>query len=133
MKGCYLGQETVARIDALGHVNRTLVGVRFVGPDVPPPGCPLSAEGAVVGEVTSAAYSPRLAVPLALAFVRRGHNAPGTPLESPVGDAEVVGLPVELSASGAIRRSRFLRPDRISHARTRPTRSTCSGIWPTVR
>ena len=31
VKGCYLGQETVARIDALGHVNRTLVGVRFAG------------------------------------------------------------------------------------------------------
>ena len=94
VKGCYLGQETVARIDALGHVNRTLVGVRFVGPDVPPPGCPLSAADALVGEVTSAAYSPRLAVPLALAFVRRGHNAPGAPLESPMGPAEVLTLPV---------------------------------------
>src|SRR4029453_1620592 len=28
-KGCYLGQETVARIDALGHVNRSLVGLKF--------------------------------------------------------------------------------------------------------
>ena len=28
-KGCYIGQETVARLDALGHVNRTLCGVRF--------------------------------------------------------------------------------------------------------
>jgi folate-binding protein YgfZ len=94
VKGCYLGQETVARIDALGHVNRLLVGVRFVGPKLPPPGCPLSAAGAAVGEVTSATYSPRLAAPLALAFVRRGHNTPGTPLESPVGSAEVIALPV---------------------------------------
>ena len=34
-KGCYLGQETVARIDALGHVNQRIVGVRFFGSDVP--------------------------------------------------------------------------------------------------
>ena len=43
VKGCYLGQETVARIDALGHVNKTLVGVRFLGSDVPPPGSELFA------------------------------------------------------------------------------------------
>ena len=30
-KGCYLGQETVARIDALGHVNQRIVGVQFTG------------------------------------------------------------------------------------------------------
>ncbi len=36
-KGCYLGQETVARIDALGHVNKLLVGVQFVGKEVAAP------------------------------------------------------------------------------------------------
>ena len=40
-KGCYLGQETVARIDALGHVNRLLVGLRFAGTAVPAPGTEL--------------------------------------------------------------------------------------------
>ena len=44
-KGCYLGQETVARIDALGHVNQRLVGVRFFGSDVPSGGMELTREG----------------------------------------------------------------------------------------
>jgi folate-binding protein YgfZ len=99
IKGCYLGQETVARIDALGHVNKTLVGVRFLGSDVPPPGAELFAAGEVVagqaaGQITSVAYSPDLAAPLALAFVRRDTGGLGTRLSSAVGEAEVVALPV---------------------------------------
>ncbi len=94
-KGCYIGQETVARLDALGHVNRTLCGVRFSGPEIPPIGTEFSGEaGKVSGQVTSAAFSPRLDSPLALAYVRRGINAPGSRLESSAGEAEVVALPV---------------------------------------
>jgi glycine cleavage system aminomethyltransferase T len=44
--------------------------------------------------VTSAAFSPRLDSPLALAYVRRGSNAAGTQLQSPIGAAEVVSLPL---------------------------------------
>jgi folate-binding protein YgfZ len=94
VKGCYLGQETVARIDALGHVNKTLVGLRFDGTDVPAARTELQAGGAVVGHVTSASYSPRLQAPLALGYVRRGHNQVGARLESPAGDAEVIALPL---------------------------------------
>jgi tRNA-modifying protein YgfZ len=89
-KGCYLGQETVARIDALGHVNKTLCRLRFAGPDVPPLGTQLSAAGQPVGQVTSAAYSPRFSAPLALAYVRRGSHTPGTLLDSDAGPAEVL-------------------------------------------
>lgn len=91
-KGCYLGQETVARLDALGHVNKTLVGVRFAEADadrVPPAGTELTAGGRAVGEVTSATYSPTLATSVALAYVRQGSNAPGTKLDSSFGPAEV--------------------------------------------
>lgn len=94
VKGCYLGQETVARIDALGHVNKTLVGVRFLRSDVPPTGSELFAADQMVGQVTSAAYSHHLAAPLALAYVRRGSNSVGARLSSAAGDAEVVALPV---------------------------------------
>ena len=88
-------KRPVARIDALGHVNKTLVGVRFHGQQVPQPGLTLSsAEGQEVGEVTSAAWSGRLQSPLALAYVRRGHNAHWTRLQSPLGDAEVIALPL---------------------------------------
>jgi folate-binding protein YgfZ len=95
VKGCYLGQETVARIDALGHVNKTLAGVRFDGAEVPTAGTPLSKDGSEVGKVASAAWSPRLAAPLALAYVRRGSEGIGTRLESPVGNAVVVKLPLD--------------------------------------
>jgi folate-binding protein YgfZ len=95
VKGCYIGQETVARLDALGHVNRTLCGVRFDGSDIPAAGTELTDEaGKVVGHVTSAAFSPRLAGPLALAYVRRGANGPGARLESKAGAAEVMSLPI---------------------------------------
>lgn len=89
-KGCYLGQETVARIDALGHVNKLLVGLRFFGQQVPQAQTELLAEGLHVGSVTSAVYAPRLGAPVALGFVRPGHNAPGARLQSAVGEAEVV-------------------------------------------
>jgi tRNA-modifying protein YgfZ len=93
-KGCYLGQETVARIDAIGHVNRLLVGLKFSGDELPASGTILMAEHQQVGHVTSAAWSPRLAAPLALGYVRRSHAKKGSLLNSDLGPAEVVGLPL---------------------------------------
>lgn len=93
-KGCYLGQETVARIDALGHVNRQLVGVRFDGDVAANPPVELRAEDAVVGTTTSIAYSPKLEAPLGLAIVRREAREPGRRLDSTSGPGEVVPLPV---------------------------------------
>lgn len=93
-KGCYLGQETVARIDALGHVNKTLQYVRFSGSAVPPAGTELRRDGETVGNVTSAAFSPRTNAPIALAFVRRGQEAVGTVFDSDFGQAEIIALPV---------------------------------------
>jgi tRNA-modifying protein YgfZ len=92
-KGCYLGQETVARIDALGHVNQRLVGVRFAADGVPDAGTELSRGGATAGRVTSAVFSPKLGAPLALAMVRREHQAVGSRLQSDYGECEVIELP----------------------------------------
>jgi folate-binding protein YgfZ len=94
-KGCYLGQETVARIDALGHVNRYLVGLKFDGGQILAPGAALQVAGQSVGEVTSSVWSPRLSAPLGLAYVRRGHNEVGTQLESEAGAATIVALPID--------------------------------------
>lgn len=94
-KGCYLGQETVARIDALGHVNRYLCGVKFESPEVSAVGMQLRAGEKQVAEVTSVTFSPTLKSPLALAFVRRGSHTPGTKLESDAGAAEVLSLPLQ--------------------------------------
>ena len=69
-KGCYLGQETVARIDALGRVNKQLVSLKFDGSDVPEVGTELVLEEKNVGTVTSACWSPKLECPIALGFVR---------------------------------------------------------------
>jgi tRNA-modifying protein YgfZ len=91
-KGCYLGQETVARIDALGHVNQTLVSVRFTDDRAPPRDAALTAEGKQVGRVTSACFSPREKTSLALTYVRRGHNVPGKRFESEFGAAEVIEI-----------------------------------------
>jgi tRNA-modifying protein YgfZ len=93
-KGCYLGQETVARIDALGHVNQQIVGVGFSGSDIPPIGTELTHGETNVGRVSSATFSPVLNRPLALAMVRREHNTVGSKLESATGACEVIGLPI---------------------------------------
>jgi len=95
-KGCYLGQETVARIRSYGHVNRLLVGITFEGDSPVPAGAKLLRGGQEVGKVTSGVVSPRFGS-IALAYVRRGHNLPGTELavDQPAGQrtGRVVSLP----------------------------------------
>ncbi|MBL9164190.1 MAG: hypothetical protein JNL18_15785 [Planctomycetaceae bacterium] len=88
-KGCYLGQETVARIDALGHVNKQLRAVRFEGHVVPAVGSELFQGEQPVGQVTSSCWSPRAAKPHAIGMIKRGANAPGTPLQWSGGAATV--------------------------------------------
>jgi tRNA-modifying protein YgfZ len=89
-KGCYLGQETVARIDALGHVNQKLVLIRFASGGVPDRETEISFNGRHVGKVTSAANSPKYGAPIALAMLRRDANALGTQLDSSFGPCEVI-------------------------------------------
>jgi glycine cleavage system T protein len=80
-KGCYIGQETVARIRTYGHVNRSLVGLKLAGSGTVPAGARLLRDGKEVGHITSAVESPRLGTAIALAYVRRGSQEPGTVLE----------------------------------------------------
>lgn len=79
-KGCYIGQEIVARVKYRGHVNRSLTGLTFDGDRVPRTGAVVEVDGRQVGSVTSAVRSFALNRPIALAFVRREHLDPGTPL-----------------------------------------------------
>lgn len=80
VKGCYLGQETVARIDALGHVNKLLRGLKLATGDsaVPPAGSTIEADGKNVGTVTSSSFSTRMGCPVALGYVRTSHTPNGT-------------------------------------------------------
>jgi folate-binding protein YgfZ len=89
-KGCYLGQETVARIDALGHVNRKLVQLQFAGDQVPAPGTCIEQDGKRLATITSSCFSERLGQPLALAYVRRGQERVGNVLATECGDATVI-------------------------------------------
>ena len=92
-KGCYVGQETVARLHYRGRPNRHLRGLELAEPVQP--GAPIVLGEKEVGTVGSACVSPRLG-PIALALVRR---------EAAPGDSVVVGgVPatvVELPFAGA--------------------------------
>jgi folate-binding protein YgfZ len=92
-KGCYVGQEPVARMYHRGHPNRHLRGLRLATPAEP--GTPLLAGDKEVGRVTSVATSPRLG-PIALGIVRR-EVEPGDEVRvGPDGPAAtVVELPFE--------------------------------------
>ena len=69
-KGCYVGQELVARIDSRGHVNRHFRRLEVKGP-VPPAGAELVHESKAVGKITSSAFSHLTGSPVALGYVRR--------------------------------------------------------------
>jgi folate-binding protein YgfZ len=102
-KGCYTGQETVARVHFRGHVNRHLRGVRLGAADVPR-GAQLEDEaGKPVGDVRSVAHSPRLGG-IGLAMVRR-EVALGQTVRArwPEGEADVqvVALPFDREPSEA--------------------------------
>lgn len=78
-KGCYTGQETVARVHFRGHVNKHLRQLRLEGDVLPPRAATLADEtGKPVGDVRSSVRSPRMGA-IAIGMVRR-EVAPGAPL-----------------------------------------------------
>src|SRR5712691_3199079 len=85
-KGCYLGQEVVARGTARGHMNRRLAALLIAGP-APPAGAALVRDGKDVGRLTTVAYAFGAGTPAALGFVRHEHWEPGTELRVPHGHA----------------------------------------------
>jgi len=115
-KGCYTGQELVARLDARGnrvarHLRGLVIelpvdGAGSSGPSMVAPGSEIVVGGKVVGAVTSGAWSPTLACPVALGYVHRSveppcavelHAAARSRADPPgpaVFDAEVRALPL---------------------------------------
>jgi len=93
-KGCYSGQEVIARVSARGHVNWQLVGMMIQGDGAPAQGTVLSGEGRPeAARVTSSCAWPDLGV-IALGYAFRTHAAPGTPLRLADGRAAtIVALP----------------------------------------
>ena len=106
-KGCYIGQEIIARIHFRGHVAKQLTGLILSEP----PAIPAivggvgdhtdasetltvqSADGKNAGRITSFTYSPKLGQWIALAFVRYAHLAAGTELIADGQTATVTNLP----------------------------------------
>jgi len=97
-KGCYVGQEIIARIKYRGHVAKKLTGVMFEQPVNVAAGATIhSADGKESGRVTSLANSPRLGRTIALAYLKYDYLAPGTSVKVSSGkevfEARVTELP----------------------------------------
>lgn len=95
-KGCYIGQEVIARIRTYGQVAKALRGIRFE-PNAPIPkhGDKIFHDGKEVGWITSATFSPKLERPIALGYVRKECNAIGTNLVINDSPAQIVPLPFQ--------------------------------------
>jgi folate-binding protein YgfZ len=102
-KGCYIGQEVVARIKYIGHVNRRFMGFVCDGESVPAPGSVVRSGGKDAGYITSGVVSPKLGKAIALGFVSRLAAVSGTPVELVSGElkrtASVSELPFIPSAT----------------------------------
>ncbi|MBI4532094.1 MAG: aminomethyl transferase family protein [Candidatus Latescibacteria bacterium] len=96
-KGCYIGQEVVARATYRGHVNWLLSGLQVEGEAVPSGGDKVFDDDREVGHITSAILSPTLHHPIAFAYLRREVSEPDRRLTLIVHgaslSAEVVALP----------------------------------------
>jgi aminomethyltransferase (EC 2.1.2.10) len=90
-KGCYVGQEIIARMESRGRLAKRLCGLQLNQPVTPP--AKLVCDGRDAGDLTSAAVSPRFG-PIALAYVRTAYAEPGTVVG--VEGTGVTGTVVEL-------------------------------------
>jgi folate-binding protein YgfZ len=100
-KGCYIGQEVIARIRTYGQVAKSLRGLRLGGDgkEAPPKGTKLFLGEKEVGSITSAVWSPALQAIIALGYVRREANQTGTELETRTSGgkipAQIVDVPFQ--------------------------------------
>jgi folate-binding protein YgfZ len=92
-KGCYVGQETIARLKSVGHVNRTLVFLRSDSSAAPLPATKLQQADREVGVITSGGFSPRLECGIALGYLQRALAETGT---------EVVAGNIKLTVAAAL-------------------------------
>jgi folate-binding protein YgfZ len=104
-KGCFVGQEALAKMHNLGKPRRLLVGLLLEADQPPAPGSTVSADGKAVGWIGSAVRSPGLGRTVALASVRRGCHEAGCRLALEDGSgAEVARLPLVDPACAAASR-----------------------------
>ncbi len=96
-KGCYPGQEVIARLKTYGHANKHLSGLILKGDPLPQKGSPVFQDNKEMGVITSTAHSPLLKKGIAMAYLRTKVATAGTQVSigMPSGNtqAEVVTLP----------------------------------------
>ena len=100
-KGCYIGQEIIARIHFRGHVAKKLTGLAVLKPPAVGGGSTQelvnaelsTSEGKNAGRLTSVTFSPKLGKYIALAFVRFEHLLKGTELVAGEQAVTVTNLP----------------------------------------
>jgi folate-binding Fe-S cluster repair protein YgfZ len=93
-KGCYIGQEVIARIRTYGQVAKALRTLRFdPSAAVPNRGDKVQHNGKEVGWITSAVFSPKFECPIALGYVRKECNQIGARLQVNGAEAEIIQLP----------------------------------------
>ncbi len=80
-KGCYLGQEIIARMQTYGSANKKLMGLKVEGASIPERGAQIYRAAEEVGAVTSSGFSPILQQPLAMGYVKRSAYDAGTAVE----------------------------------------------------
>lgn len=99
-KGCYVGQETIARIKFKGHVNRTLTGFIINGNEIPEKGNRIytftdDAEHDI-GFITSACFSPSLKRIIALGYLKIQHTEPGNTVSINTDTGKISALAAKL-------------------------------------
>ena len=97
-KGCYVGQEIVARIKYRAHPPRKLTGFLVDGSEIPSQGSAILQEGKSVGEVTSSCFSPTLGKIIALGFLSYGVSDERLTLQLPGGRASAKTHPLPFVA-----------------------------------
>jgi folate-binding protein YgfZ len=96
-KGCYIGQEIIARIHWRGHVAKKLTGIVFDEQGTPKHGDKVRAiDGKEIGRLTSITFSPRAQSMIALGYVKYDYLAPGTKVSVVSGDSEIAARVAEL-------------------------------------
>ncbi len=87
-KGCYIGQEVIARIKTYGAPNFALMGLLLPEGPLPPPDTPVKLKDKKIGTIKSAIFSPSLGKNIALAYMQKDHRSPDTTLSVTLRDTE---------------------------------------------
>jgi folate-binding protein YgfZ len=80
-KGCYIGQEVIARIKTYGAPSVALMGLILEGESLPPEDGVILLKNKKIGTVKSSTYSPSLEKIIALAYIQKEHRSPDVNME----------------------------------------------------